>query len=78
MVTNIPELGVVPACQRIGWLCHDDDQQQQESACFSPHHLSSRSGCDTDVSGVHVFVHPEDALSTHGEESEEEVKLHID
>ncbi|GLD57492.1 WD repeat-containing protein 90 [Lates japonicus] len=72
VVTNIPELGVVPARQRIGWLCHDDDQQQQESACFSPHRLSSRSACDTDVSGVHVFVHPEDALSTHGEESEEE------
>ncbi|XP_039991620.1 WD repeat-containing protein 90 isoform X3 [Xiphias gladius] len=70
VVTNIPKLGVVSTHQKVGWLCHNDDQQQ-ESACFSPHQLTSRP-CDTDDNGVHVFVHPEDACGKHGEESEEE------
>ncbi|XP_056222733.1 WD repeat-containing protein 90 [Seriola aureovittata] len=72
VVTNIPELGLVSSHRKDGWLCHDGDQQQQESACFSPHQLASRPTCDTDGSGVHVFVHPEDAFSRLGEESEEE------
>ncbi|XP_040923164.1 WD repeat-containing protein 90 [Toxotes jaculatrix] len=71
VVTSIPERGVVSTHQKVGWLCHNDDQQQ-ELACFNPHQLTSRTPCDTDESGVHVFVHPEDAFSKHGEESEEE------
>uniref|UniRef100_A0A3B4ZWV6 WD repeat domain 90 n=1 Tax=Stegastes partitus TaxID=144197 RepID=A0A3B4ZWV6_9TELE len=31
--------------------------------------------CDTDDGGVHVYVHPDDGLSNHGEESEEEKLL---
>ncbi|XP_053269712.1 WD repeat-containing protein 90 isoform X1 [Pleuronectes platessa] len=60
VVTNIPELGVVSSHQKDDWLCHNDNQQQQESACFSPHQLTSRSPRDTDD-------------SEYGEESEEEV-----
>uniref|UniRef100_A0A8D3APH6 WD repeat domain 90 n=1 Tax=Scophthalmus maximus TaxID=52904 RepID=A0A8D3APH6_SCOMX len=50
-------------------------QQQEELPCFSPYRLTSRTPCDTDDGGVHVFVHPEDAFSKHGEESEEEVNF---
>ena len=78
LVTNIPELGVVSSHQKDDWLCHNDNQQQQESACLSPHQLTSRSPRDTDDSEVHVFAHPEDAFSKYGEESEEEVMLHMD
>lgn len=63
MVTNIPELGVVSTHQK------DDFTSQQHT--FRP-------PCDTDDKGVHVYVHPEDGFRKHGEESEEEVMLHID
>ncbi|XP_035469186.2 WD repeat-containing protein 90 isoform X2 [Scophthalmus maximus] len=74
VVTNIPKLDVVSSFETVGWLCQDDDhqQQQEELPCFSPYRLTSRTPCDTDDGGVHVFVHPEDAFSKHGEESEEE------
>ncbi|XP_019939112.2 WD repeat-containing protein 90 isoform X1 [Paralichthys olivaceus] len=69
LVTNIPELGIVSSPD---WLCHNDNQQQQDSACFNPHQLTSRPPRDPDDGEVHVFVHPEDAFSKYGEESEEE------
>lgn len=78
LVTKIPDLGVVSTHQEDDWLCHNDDQHQQESTCSNSHQLTFRPTCDTDDGGVHVYVHPEDAFSKLGEESEEEVKLHID
>ncbi|XP_070708545.1 WD repeat-containing protein 90 [Pempheris klunzingeri] len=73
LVTNIPELGVVSTHQEDDWLCHDDDQHQQESTCSSSHQLTSRPIRDTADGGIHVYVHPEDGISKSGEESEEEV-----
>lgn len=77
-MTNIPELGVVSTHQKDDWLCSNNDQHQQESSRSNSHHLRSRPPCDTDGRGVHVYVHPEDVFSKYREESEEEVKLHID
>lgn len=76
MVTNIPELGVVSAHQDTDeWLSqNNDEEQQRESTCSSSQRLSSRSACEPDDGGVHVFVHPDDACGE-DEESEEEVKV---
>ncbi|XP_058477467.1 WD repeat-containing protein 90 isoform X2 [Solea solea] len=73
VVTSIPELPVISTHNSDGLLCHKDDQQQQVSACLSPHQLTSRPPHFTDDSGVHVFVHTEDACSKQGDDSEEEV-----
>lgn len=78
VVTSIPELGVVSTHQRDDWFCHNDDQHQQESTCSSSHQFTSKPPRDAVDGGVHVFVHPEDDLGKHWEESEEEVKLHTD
>lgn len=76
LVTRIPDL--VSTHPKDDWLSHNDDQYQQDSASFSLHHLKFKPSCDSDGRGVHVYVHPEDGFSKHGEESEEEVKLHSD
>ncbi|XP_051274453.1 WD repeat-containing protein 90 [Dicentrarchus labrax] len=72
LVTSIPELGVVTTHQKDHWLSHKDDQHRQESACSSSHQLTFRPPYDADDREVHVYVHPEDGFSKHGEESEEE------
>ncbi|XP_044194216.1 WD repeat-containing protein 90 isoform X1 [Thunnus albacares] len=73
VVTSIPELGVVSMHQSGDWLCHNDDQHQQESTRSISHRLTPRPPCDADDDGIHVFVHPEEGLGKHGEESEEEL-----
>nr|CBN81308.1 WD repeat-containing protein 90 [Dicentrarchus labrax] len=75
LVTSIPELGVVTTHQKDHWLSHKDDQHRQESACSSSHQLTFRPPYDADDREVHVYVHPEDGFSKHGEESEEEKLL---
>lgn len=77
-MTKIPDLGVVSTHPRDDWLSHNDDQYQQESAGSSSHQLTFKPRSDSDDRGVHVYVHPKDGFSKHGEESEEEVKLHSD
>uniref|UniRef100_UPI0037E729E7 WD repeat-containing protein 90 n=1 Tax=Semicossyphus pulcher TaxID=241346 RepID=UPI0037E729E7 len=72
VVTNVPELGVVCTHQYHELLSHDEEEHQQDSTCSSSQHLTSRPPCDVDDGGVHVYVHPEDGCSQHGEESEEE------
>uniref|UniRef100_A0A665V8A7 WD repeat-containing protein 90 n=1 Tax=Echeneis naucrates TaxID=173247 RepID=A0A665V8A7_ECHNA len=72
VVTSIPELGVVSSQQDVGWLCPDDDQQKQ-SAIFSPH--QSKPPRHPDGSGLHAFVPPQDTFSRDPDESEEEVNL---
>ncbi|XP_068438690.1 WD repeat-containing protein 90 [Clinocottus analis] len=72
MVTDIPNLGVVSAQHNDAWLFHNDDQDQQESTCFSSQKFTSKPLWDTDDGGVHVHVHPEDGFSKHEDESEEE------
>ncbi|KAM4526174.1 WD repeat-containing protein 90 [Fundulus diaphanus] len=52
------------------WARHDEVQLQDPAACSSGH-VSSGPHRRTDDGGIHVFVHPEEALSTH--ESEDEV-----
>ncbi|XP_036937578.1 WD repeat-containing protein 90 isoform X2 [Acanthopagrus latus] len=71
LVTKIPDL--VSTHPKDDWLSHNDDQYQQDSASFSLHHLKFKPSCDSDGRGVHVYVHPEDGFSKHGEESEEEL-----
>ncbi|XP_072229948.1 WD repeat-containing protein 90 [Leuresthes tenuis] len=71
VVSSIPDLGVVSTHQQD--LFSRNDCQVQESACPSSQQLTSRPACDTDDGGVHVYVTPEDELSTHEEESEEEL-----
>ncbi|XP_069547580.1 WD repeat-containing protein 90 [Brachyistius frenatus] len=63
VVTDIPELGVVSTQQK-DW--------EQELASSSSQQLTSRSPWDADDGGVHVYVHPEDGLNKHAEESESE------
>lgn len=77
METDIPEVVVVSNQRSDDWICHNDGEHQLNSACSSSYQLRSRPPCDTEDGGVHVYVHP-DNLSMHGEESEEEVKLHIE
>ncbi|XP_038156856.1 WD repeat-containing protein 90 [Cyprinodon tularosa] len=50
----------------------DNDLLQDSTDCCS-HDASSQPHRVTDDGGIHVYVHPEDALSMHGEESEDEV-----
>ncbi|KAM9716313.1 WD repeat-containing protein 90 [Menidia menidia] len=71
VVSSIPDLGTVTTHQKD--LSPFDECQLQESAHSSSQQLSSRSPCDTDEGGVHVYVHPEDEFSSHGEESVEEL-----
>ena len=73
IVSSIPELGVV-STHRNDWLCHNDPQLQ-ESTFSSSQELASRASCGADDGGVHVYVHPEDGLSTHAEKIEKEVIL---
>ncbi|XP_030257051.1 WD repeat-containing protein 90 [Sparus aurata] len=73
LVTKIPDLGVVSTHPRDDWLSHNDDQYQQESAGSSSHQLTFKPRSDSDDRGVHVYVHPKDGFSKHGEESEEEL-----
>ncbi|XP_071395607.1 WD repeat-containing protein 90 [Centroberyx affinis] len=80
LVTNIPALGVVSTIQNgkasnEDWPCHSDDQHQRESAGSASHRLTSRPPCGADDGGVHVYVHPEDDLSSHREGSEEDELL---
>ncbi|XP_040924451.1 WD repeat-containing protein 90 [Betta splendens] len=65
IVSSIPELGVVSTHQEADSLCYNVDQRDN-----SPQ-LGQTSHCDD--GGVHVFVHPEDGFSKHGQESEEEI-----
>ncbi|KAM8730726.1 WD repeat-containing protein 90 isoform 2-T2 [Acanthopagrus schlegelii] len=71
LVTKIPDL--VSTHPKDDWLSHNDDQYQQDFASSSSHHLKFKPPCDSDDRGVHVYVHPEDGFSKHGEESEEEL-----
>ncbi|XP_037546750.1 WD repeat-containing protein 90 [Nematolebias whitei] len=68
-VPGSPEFGVFSSNQK-DQLWHNDGQLQ-DSAHSSLHHVTSRRV--TDDGGIHVYVHPEEELSTQGEESEEEV-----
>lgn len=71
MVPDSSEFGVFSSNQK-DQRGHNDDQLQ-DSAQSSLHHVPSR--CVTDDGGIHVYVHPEEELSTQGEESEEEVMV---
>ncbi|KAM3592554.1 uncharacterized protein V6R79_021158 [Siganus canaliculatus] len=72
LVTNIPEVGVVSTHREDDWQCHDDDQDQQEPSRSSSLQFTSRQHCEKDAQGVHVYVHPEESFSEHGEGSDEE------
>ncbi|KAM9336626.1 WD repeat-containing protein 90 [Symphorus nematophorus] len=73
LVTNIPELGIVSTHQKDDdWHSDNDDQSQQESPHSGSDQLTFRPHCDAGDRGVHVYVHPEDGFSKHGEEGEEE------
>lgn len=60
VVASIPELGVVST--------HQNDLL----ASSGSHKLASRPPSEADDGGVHVYVHAEEGLSKHGEESEDE------
>uniref|UniRef100_A0A3Q3FWX8 CFA20 domain-containing protein n=1 Tax=Kryptolebias marmoratus TaxID=37003 RepID=A0A3Q3FWX8_KRYMA len=71
VASSIPELDVFSSNPKDQlW---DNNGQLQGAAHSSLHHPTSRLPRVTEDGGVHVYVHPEEELSTQGEESEEEV-----
>lgn len=75
LFTDIPRLGVISSHQEENRFCHNNDQHQEETACPTSQHVTSRLTSDAGDGGVHVYVHSEDSLSSKGEEeSEAEVK----
>ncbi|MED6241311.1 hypothetical protein ATANTOWER_008505 [Ataeniobius toweri] len=71
VVSSMLKLSVLSS-QPKDWPCLDDGLRP-DSTHFSSQRVSSRPRRGTDDGGIHLYVHPEDALSVHGEESEDEV-----
>lgn len=71
LFTDIPRLGVISSHQEENRFCHNNDQHQEETACPTSQHVTSRLTSDAGDGGVHVYVHSEDSLSSKGEEESE-------